>query len=204
MIDAIAEAVNSLVERTPMQRWVSSGLLGAAIPLALAAAPWTGTWADVGLLALGTAAPLAAWSAVRLRSQLETLPLAIAPVIGTGSVDGVRIYRFRLRLGRGRRVLTPSATVSFEDVDGERYALAAHVPADDLIGPFTIVCPDPRQVCAGPGRFVVQVACDAPDRAWTAQATLDKRLAHDGWFGGVENGADGVRFTSEWGVVVPR
>lgn len=195
---SLTDRVHATVESMSVRAVLRAGVVGGLAPVALAALPWTPALADAVLLALSPVVPALAWSALYLRSRLDALPLQIASTVGAGYIDGVRVYRFRVRLGRGRRAALPSATVSFEDADGETFALAAKVPAEELIGPFTIVTPDPEHTCAGPGRFHVEVACEGQGRRWTASAVIDKRAVAEGWFAGVEPDRATVRFTPHW------
>jgi hypothetical protein len=174
----LPEPALAWLERTSGRVWWPAGLMGCAGPLVLAAVPQTGTAVDVGLVGLAAAAPLVAWSAQR------------------------PVYRFRARLGRGRRAVRPQASVCFEDDRGARHDLQPTIAAADLVGPFTLLCPDPERRCAGPGTFVVHLACEAEGRRWEATARLGKAQVQEGWFGGLEPRANGVRFTAEWSAIV--
>lgn len=199
----ILDRLQSAAEEVSARTFLRLGIGGGLAPLAFAALPWTTLPVDVVLVAFSPIAPMIAWVGLLVRARVDALPLEIAPTVGTGHIDGVRVYRFRVRLGRGRRAASPSATVSFEDADGETYALAARVPADEVIGPFTIVCPDPEHTCAGPGRFHVEVTCVAQGRSWNAAAVLDKSDVAEGWFAGVEPDRSTVRFTPQWSAMSP-
>jgi hypothetical protein len=190
------ERAIALIEGRSARWWMGAGAVGAVVPLLLTAL--TPLAVDVGLVALSVASVGGAWSAVRLKARLAELPLEIAPVVGTGIVDGVRVYRFRVRLGRGRSVLLPFATVSFVDEEDERYALRAELPGDDLCGPFVIVVPDPEHRCLGEGRFEVHVVCESEGRRWEAERVLPRTVVQDGWFGGIDVSSGTLRFEPDW------
>lgn len=175
------EAALDRIERTSAAPWLAGGSLGAALPLLLAASAATPRLADAALAAAALIGPALAGWGLRVRARLRGLPLEIGPVAATGLADGARIFRFRARLGRGRRLARPRAEVWFEAADG-RVALPVRVPADELVGPFTLVATDPDGRCAGPGRFVVEVACDERGRAWSASRVIPRDAVTEGWF----------------------
>lgn len=193
------ERAIAVIERRPPGTLLAGGLVGAALPLLLT--PLTPLVGDLALGLVAVTSLAAAWWALRLQRQLGALPLEIAPLVGTGIVDGVRVYRFRVRLGRGRMVAMPSATVTFVDEEDERRALPAEVPADELCGPFTIVVRDPTHAI-GDGRFEVRVACEAEGRRWETARELPTDVIREGWFAGIALADGRIRFDSDWTRIV--
>lgn len=190
----------AFVDRRSIPWWLTAGVTCAAAPLALTA--WTPLLGDLllALLSLGTLG--GTWQIVRWKREAARLPLEIAPIVGTGIVDGVRVYRFRVRLGRGREVFLPVATVSFVDEEDERYALRALIPADELLGPFVVLVPDPDHSCLGDGRFEIRVACDADGERWEAERVLPKSALREGWFGGIGLSRRGLDLDGDWTQIV--
>jgi hypothetical protein len=192
---------------TIVQPWRARTLLQAVV--ASAGAPLlltlltTGLW-DVLLvgLALGTGA--AGAQLLRVRRWLDQLPLEIAPVAGTGLVDASRVYRFRLRLGRGRPLRNRAARVSFLPEGGQpeggqpEVELPVAVPDGVLFGPVTVVARDPQGVCGGPGTFVVRARCESGGARWEAEARVPSAAIRPGVFGGIDVRNGKVVFSADW------
>jgi hypothetical protein len=175
----------AVVERWRLRSWLMLGGLGVGAPLALTF-PAVGAL-DLLLVGIAMAAAGGTLWVVRLKRFIDGLPLEIAPVVGTGLVDGVRVYRFRARLGRGRLLRDPSAEVSFVGSDGAPRRLDVEVPRGRLLGPFTVLARDRGGACATPGEFQVGVAASAGGTEWRAERRIPVDAVRDGWFGGFDD-----------------
>ncbi|MEQ1564406.1 MAG: hypothetical protein ABMA64_02125 [Myxococcota bacterium] len=195
------ERAIAAVDARSVRWWALAGI--AAAFAVMSPVWWTPPLVDLGLglCALGSLA--GGWSAIRLKRRLAQLPLEIAPVACVGWVDGVRVYRFRVRLGRGRVLLLPAATVSFVDDEEERYALAAEVPGDEMLGPFVIRVADPAHQCTGEGRFELRVECESPGgERYAAVQVIPSAAVRPGRFGGIGSARGSVTFDVDWTAIV--
>ncbi|MBW1877941.1 MAG: hypothetical protein JRI25_24575 [Deltaproteobacteria bacterium] len=171
-------------------RWIegmSSGgfAVGAAI---VVGAPLAGTFAVTGLadLALVGLAMLAGggttW-AVLYRRGLGLLPLEFAESALRGRLDGCAVYRFRIRLGRGRPMRNAHAEVAFVREDGTEVRLepvADQVPV--LLGPWTVAVLDATRQCDGAGAFRVRVRVQEGGRIWESERTWPRAMVREGRF----------------------
>jgi hypothetical protein len=195
-----SERAIAVVEPWSLRTLVLIAAGAAACPLALTVVtPLAGDIAMVGIA--GAIAGLGGW-AVRVRRWLDDLPMEIAPVVATGRVDGVTVYRFRVRLGRGRPLKEVSATVRAEDQDGAVIQLPTLVAGGTLTGPFTVVAHVPPSRALRPQRFDVDVSGTAGGRRWNLTRRLDAGALRAGRFGGIESEDGRVRF-DDWVEVVP-
>ncbi|TVQ88800.1 MAG: hypothetical protein EA397_16515 [Deltaproteobacteria bacterium] len=142
-----------------------------------------GTPAVVVLL-LGTALVAGAGGLLALRVHLDRLPLALGPVAAEGRIDGHRALRFRVRLGRGRRMARVKGSVRYLPTRGEPIELPLLVEQErDVIGPWTLVVVDRAdQISGAPGRFEVEVEASEGDRTWTARRAYGDELVVSGRF----------------------
>ena len=170
-------------ERWPATRLIAVAIVLVALPLALAAAPFTTGAADVALVALSIASAGAGAGVWRRRAIAAGLPLELSRVGLAGSVNGVRVVRFRTRLGHGRAMRAAVAVVSFEPVGGPAVPVATLRPAAPVIvGPWTVVVPDPDG--RAEGAFVVRVTAAEGPREWSAEARYPVSELGRGWFCG--------------------
>lgn len=186
----------AVVEPWSLRTWLAVGGAAVLVPLALTF-PATGA---LDLLLVGVAAASAGgvgW-AIRIRRWLDGLPLEIAPVVGTGIVDGVRVWRFRARLGRGRLVEDPRAEVSFVGSDGVATPLEVEVPRGRLCGPFTIIARDVGNRFGASGAFRVSVSARSSGTEWRADRQIPAEQVREGRFGGIAPGPGPIRFEGDW------
>lgn len=169
-----------------------AGIVPVATPLA----------ADVGLGVIGAGAlAMAGWGWSVLR-HVRQLPLELGPEVARSRVDGAVQLRVRARLGRGRFVRRPRASVSWIDEHGAETVLSAEVPAERVVGPFTVVVADPEGVAAGDGSLRVRVEGESAGRSWEASRTYQAREIRDGTFGGVVLATRGVALPeADWAVI---
>lgn len=155
--------------------------------------------ADVALTLIGAGSiSTAGWGWWVLRS-LRQLPLELGPSVAYLRVDGHRQYRVRARLGLGRVARHARARVSWVDADDTVHELEASVPAACVVGPFTIVVPDPLGVVGGAGRLAVQLRVRGEGRDWSAGRDYEADALVPGTFGGVRLGRRGLAFSdAEW------
>lgn len=195
-----SERAIAVVQPWSLRTLVVGAVVAVACPLALTyVTPLAGDLAMVGIA--GASGAVGGW-AIRVRRWLDRLPMEIAPVVATGRVDGVVVYRFRVRLGRGRPLREVAATVRAEDHDGEVVQLPTLVAGGTLTGPFTVVAHVPPVRALRPRRFDVDVVGTAGGRRWAAAAQLGADAIQHGRFGGIESEDGRVRF-DDWVEVVP-
>jgi hypothetical protein len=159
--------------------WAILALGAGGAALALLGTWWAPPALDAALAALALALAGGS-SAIGLeKRRLAMLPLALSPVALRGTLDGVRAWRFRVRLGRGRSMVLLGATVRFHGEDGIVISLKPVLPASArFLGALTLVVLDREGACAGPGRLQVEVSAAEGDRTWTAEgswSTTDTR-----------------------------
>ncbi|MEM6927910.1 MAG: hypothetical protein AAF602_13345 [Myxococcota bacterium] len=167
---------------------LAAGIFPTATPLAV----------DL-MLAAGSATAIGAAAFVGgARGAVHGLPLQIAPRASRGVSRGQPVFRFRARLGRGRTLTEPVATVSWQGPDGDEVPLDPWVPADTLCGPFTFLAHDPAGRVDGQGQFVVRLQVQSAGRAWSAERRIAVEDVVEGPFEGVEMHRRGLRFTDAW------
>jgi hypothetical protein len=184
-----------------VEGWRARTLLGVVVAGAGAPLLLTALTTGVGdVLLVGAALAVGAGGVqlLRLRRWLDQLPLEIAPVAGTGLVDASRVYRFRLRLGRGRPLRNLGSSVSFLPEGGGEVVLLVDVPEGVLCGPVTVVARDPQGLCNGPGTFLVQARCESARSRWEAEARVPSAAIRPGTFGGIDVRNGKVVFSSDW------
>ena len=163
----------------------------------LAATVWAPPAGDAALIASAAVVGVAAGLLAREVARVGGLPMEIAPVALLGEVDARPIVRFRARLGLGRALRDAGATVRFLGPEGE-IEVRAVVPAGVLIGPFTVLVPDPPP---GPGTWRIRVTATSGGRAWASEAVVPSSERR-GRFGGVSPQDGSVRFDDDWAAVV--
>lgn len=167
------------VETAPPSVFRAIAAVGIGLPIGGAIlADGGAAWA---FAALGAGAAAAVAALARRRRAARTLPLELAAFALRGRIDGTPVWRFRARLGRGRALRRPRAEVRLVGDAGE-VVLETLVPADVLVGPFTIVARDPGRLVGDRGVLVVRVACEEAGRVWEAEARYDVAACRDGWF----------------------
>lgn len=191
-----------------VQPWRTPSLLALGIaatgsPLLLTTLA-TGA-ADAALVGLSLLFGAATFQGLRIRRWLDRLPLEIAPLGGAGTVNGVRVYRFRFRLGRGRPLKDLVVRVSFQpDRGGAPVELPVGAPQGLLTGPVTVVASDPTWATATPGRFLLSGSCEGGGERWEARAEIHSSAIREGSFGGIDVRNGRVEFTSDWTAVTAR
>lgn len=189
----------AVVEPWSLRTWLALGGAGVLLPLALTI-PAAGVL-DLVLVGLAlTSAGGALW-AIRVRTWLDRLPLEIAPVAGTGRIDGMRVYRFRARLGRGRRLQDPSAVVEFVGSDGKALPLDVQLPQGPLCGPFTVIARDTAGSFGNPGELRIRIAARAAGSEWQAERRILATDVREGRFGGISPVSGKIRFEGDWAAV---
>ncbi|MFK7928418.1 MAG: hypothetical protein AB8H79_09515 [Myxococcota bacterium] len=170
-----------LIERAPTPALV--GLCGASALLALAVAAVAGGSVAIVALLLGAAVVLGSGAVLATKVHLGRLPLEVAPVALQDRLDGHPAYRFRARLGRGRRMDRAAATVRFFPDAGDPVDLEPLLGrAQGLVGPWTVVVVDRAEVCTGPGRFEVRIRAAERSREWSAEASFSRSELKSGRF----------------------
>jgi hypothetical protein len=175
-----------LIERRVEE--LSAGSL-VALVLAGVVAPLAATFVVAGALDAVMVGVACAWGAGgvwawRTRAVAAELPLELAGAAFSGRVNGVRVYRFRVRLGHGRAMHGPVAAVTFRPEVGAPVELAvAAAPSDILVGPWIVVASDPDGVCDAPGAFDLAVRATERGRLWEAAGIWRREALVDGRFG---------------------
>lgn len=182
---------------------VLAGTIGVGAMLVL-----TTLASGIGDLALVVAAGVVAFTSVqfvRVRRWLDGLPLEIAPLGGSGSVNGTRVFRFRFRLGRGRPFRDLVVRVSFQpDSGGMEAELPVAAPQGLLYGPVTVVASDSGWATTVPGRFLVTGSCESAGARWEARAIVHSTAIREGSFGGIDVRNGRVEFSSDWTAVTAK
>ncbi len=185
-----------------VERWQprTMAVVGAAVSLLpLIAVPWVPVAGDV-LAALLTAGGggLTAWM-LRERSRLDALPLQVAAVAARGRIDGWEIFRFRVRLGRGRRMRAPQVRVTWIPDGSDPVPLPVEVPIADLCGPWTVIAVDRVGRVHGSGVLHLQVQVTSGGQDWTAEARYAPDAIVPGTFmGGVQQARRGLVWSGDW------
>lgn len=185
-----------------LERWrpgAIAGLGGAVSALPLAAIPFVPLLGDVIAGVVCVAGLVATGWLFTERRRIGQLPLELAAAAARGRVDGVDVYRFRARLGRGRRMRRPEVTVTWRPADGAPVPLAVALPVDDLCGPWTIVASDPAGVVRGPGALHLEVRVDSAGQPWRAAASYELEAVPAGRFDqGLQLGRRGLEWSDAW------
>lgn len=153
----------------------------------LTVAPLVGTaWAtgaaDLVLVGLSAAGAGAAGMLWRLRKRLAHLPLEVSPKVLYGQIHGKPVYRFRVRLGRGRVARALRAEVSFES-GSQRVRLRTVGLGDGaVIGPWTVAAVDDQGVVGSGGELVLRVAAREAERAWDRECRWPVSAVRPGRF----------------------
>jgi len=157
------DGIATRIERIPRRWLVAGSVVVVALPLAgTLLVQGTADLALAGVAAVAAAG--AAWIAW-LRRQLARLPLELSPHALRGPLQGGEVYRFRVRLGRGRPMHNASAEVSFVPESGEPVPLVPVLDrAECLVGPWTIAVSDQGGQVVGPGRFEVRARVEEGGR----------------------------------------
>lgn len=182
------------------------GMSGRALALAtavgalpgLAGAPFAGPLPGTVLILFTLAWVTAGILAIRHRNRVASLPLEISEVALAGTRGATRTYRFRARLGRGRRVRDPRVEVRI----GSRVLSTARLPP--LIGPFTIYAVD-AQGSEPEGTLVVRVSGREGGRRWEAERAFGPANLRPGRFApGVVHRRGRLELDPErWDAVLP-
>jgi len=177
-VNRALDLVESLPKATLL--WTAAG---AAVVALLLAAILGGNGAVIVLL-LGACAVLGAGGLLALRVHLGRLPLALAHQAVEGRVDGHRAIRFRVRLGRGRRMDRVEGMVRFVPSQGSPVELPLLLPcAEQVVGPFTLVAVDRTDALpGGPGSFHVRVTAREGEREHSAEREYAADLVVAGRF----------------------
>lgn len=166
---------------------LGAGALVAIVPTS------TPLVADLALGAVGASALAAAtwaWSVLR---YVRALPLELGPVVARSRVDGTTRYLVRARLGLGRYLSSPAATARWVDDSGDEVQLRVVIPADRLVGVFSLMIDDPDERMRGDGTLKIELHGQSAGRQWRARHEYRVDDLQDGRFGSLD----------EWSSVQP-
>ena len=116
------------------------------------------------------------------RHLASRLPLAFAEAALRGSSMGRPVYRFRVRLGRGRLMKSARARVVFRTHEARHELPLVLDQMDALVGPWTLLARDPEGVVGPGGVFDVDVRGLAGDEEVMASASWDEATLREGTF----------------------
>ena len=142
------------------------------------------------------------WASVQwTRSRRAQLPLELAPRALVELGDAVDLYRFRVRLGRGRLMGDMSIRVSFCPEEGPVVQLSVESgPVANWLGPRTLLVCDREGRCRGPGHFEVEASARSGGRLWTATRRWPRDDVQEGRFSPAFSVVDGrfSRWLPDW------
>jgi hypothetical protein len=193
---------DGVIERSPRGRIAVLGGIAAALPAAGAAAA-EGAW-RLGLAGLAGLAVLVAIAAWRRRVRILTLPLEISPHALASARGPHAVYRFRVRLGRGRTMRDAAARVLFVDGDGTETPLTPVLAVvDALVGPWTIAVVDRDGVVRPEGRLRIEVTAREGGAIWRDGRAWPVGEVRGGTFAApVRAGRGGLELAPTWDEVV--
>ena len=178
MTRAHTQAPDWLVRWTAPQGAVMGGL-GSVLAL-LGTIPATGVMDVVLVGAAVILGGATSWFVVR-RTQLNSLPLMLAPVALMEEVDGFRTLKVRAWLGLGRVMRKPTLSVKWTSSTGEIQTFQGVFPAEVLCGPVTVRVALPKNVVDG--KFDVAFEVYEGERHWREQASYPAEGLQQGRFG---------------------
>lgn len=186
------------VEALPQRTFVLAAGGAVAAPLLAALALVEPIWAFAALLPLVGAAALA-----RHRARIAGLPLEVAALGLVGRVDGMKVFRFRARLGRGRAVARAVAEVRWRGPDGVEIPLSVEPGSyERVVGAWTICARDRGGKTGDAGELHVVVQADEGARTWQAAAQVPVAGLRRGRFAGAAV-SGGCLVPGDWQAVVP-
>ena len=142
-------------------------VMAMCVPLVatVAAAPLV----DVALIGLSGGFAACGGALAYVRRRALQLPLRLSDVACRGLLGGVRVYRFRACLGRGRAFSRGVASVEYMR-DDLRVSLPVTLSRiAQGVGPWTLVVTDPDHVVSGEGHFMVEVQMQEGTRRWKTE-----------------------------------
>lgn len=181
---------------------ILAGGLSAAVAALLLTIPATGL---VDAVLVAVAAVLAggtAWTWNEAR-RLAVLPLEVAGTGGTGVIDGVTVYRFRLRLGHGRAFSHPEVRVAWEATGAAPVDLPTAPLPGVACGPLTVIVRDPAGHVGGTGTFRVRARVTSRGRGWDAEAAIPLGSVAPGRFAGLAMAGGRLSFADDWDKIRP-
>ncbi len=167
-----------VIEQLSTPTWV-------VLALACLIPPGLGLVAEGQLLLALTAAAAPAGGVLggglAARWMARSLPLQLADAALRDKQDEGDVFRFRVRLGSGRRMRQARARVLWRS-EGRSVELPLVLgELDELIGPWTLVALDPDGVVDG-GHLDVYVHGEAGGQAWSTSATWEVAAVGEGRF----------------------
>jgi hypothetical protein len=123
------------------------------------------------------------------RLRLDRLPLELSRTGLVGELSGHRVVRFRARLGRGRVLSDPAATVQWLPDDGEPTPIDVVGPGvAHLLGAWTVLAIDRGQHLGEAGTLEVTVRGREGERDWQVSRQFPiGELRHGTFAGGLEH-----------------
>lgn len=165
---------------TPVIGWTTT----IAVAACAAGTVFADPIGDAGLLGAALAFVLGGGGLFLWRRSLDKLPLVLSETALRGEYGGRPAYRFRARLGLGRQLVRPRASIRFEPDDGEAIDVTPRLPAlERLTGPWTLVVVDDGAIGERAGRFTVQVTGREGGKPVEATGTFRTDTFGTGQFG---------------------
>lgn len=186
------------VEALPQRTFVLASATAVAVPLFVAAALADPVW-----LAIATVSVAVSFALGSYRARVANLPLEVGPQVLVGRVDGVKVFRFRARLGHGRAASRAVADVRWVGEDGVEVLLSVE-PAGyaRVVGAWTVCARDRAGRTSGAGELHVVVKADERGHTWRAEARWPATEIRRGRFGGPDV-RDGRLVPVDWNAVLP-
>ena len=186
------------VEALPQRTFVLASAAAVAAPVLVAAAladPW---WFALAIVPAAVAMALGTH-----RARVAALPLEVGPEALVGRVDGVKVFRFRARLGHGRAASRAVAHVVWRGEDGVDIPLSVE-PAGyaRVVGAWTVCARDRSGRTGAAGELHVVVKAEERGRTWQAEARWPATAIRRGRFGGPDV-RDGRLVNVDWDAILP-
>lgn len=194
MSDTWLAPIEALSQRTFVLASAGAVLVPVVLAAVLADPVWLAMTAVPAAIAVGLG---------MVRARAAALPLEIAPQVLVGRVDGVKVFRFRARLGHGRAASRAVATATWVGEDGVEVPLSVE-PAGyaRVIGAWTVCARDRGGRTGAGGELRVVVTAEERSRAWRAEARWPATEIRRGRFDGAE--VRGGRLVDvDWDRVLP-
>lgn len=170
------------LEALPQRTFVLASAAAVAAPMVVAAALADPLWFALAVVPAAVATALGVH-----RARVAALPLEVGPEALVGRVDGVKVFRFRARLGHGRAASRVVAHVVWRGEDGVDVPLSVEPSGyARVVGAWTVCARDRNGRAGAIGELRVVIKAEERGRTWQAEARWPATAIRRGRFGGPE------------------